>query len=73
MDKEDYNQKMKLLLEDKNTYRPLKMDPTNKQKNKLINILRKIKTEGRLDDVTYKKNVPNWSWFTQIIWATKNP
>ena len=58
IDKKDYIQKMNQLLEDKNTYRPLKMDPTNKQKNTLINILRRIKSEGRLEEYTYKKIYP---------------
>ena len=58
IDKKDYIQKMNQLLEDKNTYRPLKMDPTNKQKNRLINILRRIKSEGRLEEYTYKKMYP---------------
>ena len=58
IDKKDYIQKMNQLLEDKNTYRPLKMDPTNKQKNRLINILRRIKSEGRLEKHTYKKMYP---------------
>ena len=58
IDKKEYIQKMQLLLEDKNTYRPLKMDPTNKQKNRLINILRSIKSEGRLEDHIYKKMYP---------------
>ena len=58
MDKKDYIQKMKQLLDDNNTYRPLKMDPTNRQKNRLINILRSMKTEGRLEDYTYKKMYP---------------
>ena len=55
IDKKDYIQKVNQLLEDKNTYRPLKMDPTNKHKNRLINILRRIKSEGRLEEGTYKK------------------
>ena len=55
MDKKDYTQKMKQLLDDNNTYSLLKMDPTNRQKNRLINILRSMKTEGRLEDHTYKK------------------
>ena len=58
MDKKDYIQKMKQLLDDNNTYRPLKMDPTNRQKNRLINILRSMKTEGRLEDYTYKMMYP---------------
>ena len=49
---------MPQLLADKNTYRPLKMDPTNRQKNRLINILRSIKSEGRLEDHIYKKMYP---------------
>ena len=58
MDKKDYIQKMKQLLDDNNTYRPLKMDPTNRQKNRLIKIMRSMKTEDRLEDHTYKKMYP---------------
>ena len=58
IDKKDYTKKKNQLLEDKNTYRLLKMDPTNKQKNRLINILRRIKSEGRLEESTYKKMYP---------------
>ena len=58
IDKKDYIQKMNQLLEDKNTYRLLKMDPTNKHKNRLINILRRINSEGRLEEGTYKKMYP---------------
>ena len=58
MDKKEYIQKMNQLLEDKNTYRLLKMDPTNKHKNRLINILRRIKSEGRLEEGSYKKMYP---------------
>ena len=58
IDKKDYTKKMNQLLEDQNTYRLLKMDPTNKQKNRLINILRRIKSEGRLEESTYKKMYP---------------
>ena len=43
LDKKEYILEMNQLLEDKNTYRQLKMDPTNKYKNRLINILRRIK------------------------------
>ena len=48
MDINDCTMKMKELLDDNNTYRPLKLDHTNKQKNRLITILRRIKTEARL-------------------------
>ena len=58
MDRSDYTKKMKELLEDNNTYRPLKMDPTNKLKSRLITILRRIKAESRLEDTIYKKMYP---------------
>ena len=38
-----------------NTCRPLNTDPTMKQKNKLINILRRVKTEAKLDDTIYRR------------------
>ena len=58
IDKKDYILKINQLLEDRNTYRLLKMDPTNKDKNRLVNILRRIKSEGRLEEGTYKKMYP---------------
>ena len=50
------------------------MNPTNRQKNRLINILISIKTEGRLEENIYKKflNVPNRNEFTKTIWASKD-
>ena len=45
MDRKDYFRKARHLLEDTNTYRPIQSDPTNKLKNKLINILKKIKAD----------------------------
>ena len=58
MDKNDYIRKMKELLDDTNTYRPLNTDPTMKQNIKLINILRRVKTEARLEDTTYRRMYP---------------
>ena len=52
LDRSEYIKKIKELLEDTITYRPLNMDPTNNQKNKLINILRRIKTESGMEDTT---------------------
>ena len=49
---------MKELLDDNNTYRPLKVDPTNKQKNRLITILRRIKIEAKLEETIYKRMYP---------------
>ena len=58
MNRSDYIKKMKELLEDTSTYRPLNMDPTNKQKSKLINMLRRIKIESGIEDTTYRKMYP---------------
>ena len=51
IDKADYIKKAEELLKEK-TYKKITEDPTVKQTNKLINILRNIKTEGGLNDET---------------------
>ena len=58
MDKKDYPKKAKALLEDQGTYKALKTDSTSKMKSKMINLLKKIKTEGGIDDILYKKLYP---------------
>ena len=42
----------------KETYKKIPEDPTVKQKNKLINILRNIKTEGGLSEEVYRRLYP---------------
>ena len=54
MDREEYNKKAQELLDDGETYKILKADPTNKMKNKLISLLKKIKAEGVINDNLYK-------------------
>ena len=58
MDREDYQDKAKALLEDQGTYKALKTDPTGRLKSKMINLLKKIKSEGGIDDILYKKLYP---------------
>ena len=58
MDRNEYIKKAKILLEDPNTYRPITTDPISKPKAKLINILKKIKTETKMDETTYKMMYP---------------
>ena len=41
MDKEDYQDKAKALLEDQGTYKALKTDPTGRLKSKMINCSRR--------------------------------
>ena len=55
MDRSDYTRKAKDLLEDTNKYRTIKSDPTNRLKNKLINMLEKIKAETGMQENTYRK------------------
>ena len=58
MDKEDYTNKVQALLQDTNTYKVLKKDPTSHLKNKLINILKDIKQSGGLSINKYKQLYP---------------
>ena len=57
MDKEDYIKKSEDLLK-QNIYRELATDPTNKYKNKLINLLKTIKAEGGINNITHKRLYP---------------
>ena len=50
IDTVDYIKKAKEILEDTNTYRVIQTDPTSRLKNKLINILRRIKTATGLQE-----------------------
>ena len=60
MDTVDYIKKAKELLEDTNTYRTIQTDLTSRLKNKLVNMLRKIKAETGMQENTYRKMYPNW-------------
>ncbi|KAI8493809.1 hypothetical protein Bbelb_281560 [Branchiostoma belcheri] len=58
LDWEQYDRKVLDLLGDKDTYMPLKKDPTNKFKGKISSALKKLQTEGVLDRPTYLKLNP---------------
>ena len=57
LDSEDYTAKSETLLNQPN-YTVLKTNPTNKHKNKLVGLLKTIKAEGGIDDITYKRLYP---------------
>ena len=57
MDKADYTKNVEELL-NKPTYKKIPEDPTSKQKNKLTNILKNIKTEGGLSEEAYRRLYP---------------
>ena len=57
MDRDDYNKKAEELLQ-QSAYRPIPHDPTNKLKTRLISLLKHIKTEGGMNEATYKRLYP---------------
>ena len=57
MDRDDYNRKAEDILHQA-AYKPIPNDPTNKYKTKLISLLKSIKTEGGIDESTYKRLFP---------------
>ena len=57
MDKEEYIKKSEDLLHQP-TYKELPSDPTTKHKNRLISILKTMKSEGGIDNITYKRLYP---------------
>ena len=57
MDKQEYIKKAEDLLQE-SSYKKIADDPTAKQKNKLISILKKIKADGGLKDDLYRRLYP---------------
>ena len=57
LDRQDHINKSNNLL-NQPTYRAIPWDPTNTIKNKLINILKRVKSQTGLDSVTYKSMYP---------------
>ena len=57
LDKEEYTNKADVL-SSQWSYKNISQTPTNKYKNKLITLLKKIKTEGGMDDATYRRLYP---------------
>ena len=71
MNREDY-QKKALELLDQPTYKTLATDPTNKYKNRLISLLKTIKSEGGIDETTLQKIIPYWSRNTKVLWSAQS-
>ena len=57
MDRQDYISKASNLLS-QNTYKSIQWDPTNTIKNKLITILKRVKSQTGLSNQTYKAMYP---------------
>ena len=62
MDKEDYIKKSEELLH-QTAYKELTTDPTTKYKNRLTSLLKTIKAEGRINNITYKRLYPTGAGF----------
>ena len=63
LDKQDYTNKAQDLLAQRDTYRPLTANPTNKHKKKFIILFRTIKAQGGLEDNIYKRFNPTGTGF----------
>ena len=57
IDKADYIEKAEELL-NKTTYKKIPEDPTSRQKNRLISMLKNIKSEGGLSEEAYRRLYP---------------
>ena len=57
MDRQDYISKANNLLS-QNTYKSIQRDPTNSIKNRLITILKRVKSQTGLSNQTYKAMYP---------------
>ena len=72
MDNEDYTNKAQALLQDTNTYKVLKKDPTSQLKNKLTTLLKDIKQTGGLSTNKCKQLYPTSAVPPQILCPSQN-
>ncbi|XP_072050005.1 uncharacterized protein [Amphiura filiformis] len=61
LNKTDYQDKANDLLNDTNTYKPLKRDPTSMYRNQLIEVLQSLRDEGVINVITYRQLYPTSS------------
>ena len=71
MDRQDYISKANNLLS-QYTYKTIQQDPTNTIKNKLITILKRVKSQTSLSNQTYKAMYP-WIVSPQVLWPPQDP
>ena len=73
MDKSDYADKIKTLLNDTNTYLPLDSDPSKTTVNRINKKLNDLKNHEKIDKPTYDKIRPNEATIAKLIlWGSKN-
>ena len=71
IDKEEYTRKADDLLSQP-SYKNIPTDPTNKYKTKLITLLKKIKTEGGIDEAPCRRLYPTGASPPKFLWGTKS-
>ena len=71
MDKEEYTQKMKRILDDADKYRIIKRDPTLKIEKKITESLKHLRKEGYIDDRLCDSLTPRYSEPPQIYGLPK--
>ena len=72
MNKEDYIKMAEDLL-NQPTYKLIPADSTNRQKTKLINLLKNIKAEGGINEETYKRMYPTGAGSPKFYRLSKIP
>ena len=71
MDKSEYESKMFSMLSDKKTYQKLDKNPTEKYKRKLVEILKRLKSEGKLSEQEYWNLYPTLEKTPQLYGSPK--
>ena len=71
LNKSDYKTGLRKIIDDQTKFKPLENDPTTQREAKLQRFLRKLKTNGHLDDVTYSNIYPTGSQPARIYGQPK--
>ena len=71
LNKSDYNPGLRKIIDDQTKFKPLENDPTAQREAMLQRFLRKLKTNGHLDDVTYSIIYPTGSQPARIYGLPK--
>ena len=72
MKKEEYDKKAEELL-NTTTYTTINSDPTTRYKNKLVSLLKSIKTQGGITEALYKKLYPTEAGVPKFYGTPKDP
>ena len=71
MDASEYEAKVNLMLSDSKTYEKLDKDPTEKFKKQLVDVLKRLKTEGKISDQQYWELYPTMEKIPRLYGSPK--